>query len=227
MTMGMWVIEFIMEVEERYGVEIPESELESWVTIDDAVNYVAAQTGRGVGSSWLCSNYRSFDRLRRAFREVLGVPIDRPTMKARLDTVVPREGRRRHLRALTRASGLPVRLSIPGVSPQASFMLAGMGALGLLLAGLLGTAGQIPVAIVVFGCTLTGVTFLARRLQQHAIQTGRDPAGTTVADLIRDSAPHVAPTREGLRAEICEMAQCEFTYMKTPITGETRFADLE
>jgi len=34
-------------------------------------------------------------------------------------------------------------------------------------------------------------------------------------------------TVEGLRVEICEMAQREFSYVSFPITGETRVADFD
>ncbi len=101
--MGLDGVEFVMAVEEVFGLAIPDEDAQNLFTPGHVVRYLEARLPSGSGA---CLDQRAFHAVRRAAMNVLGRPRRdfRPT--TRWDAVLPAGRRRRTWTLLHHATGL-------------------------------------------------------------------------------------------------------------------------
>ncbi len=101
--MGLDGVEFVLAVEEAFGLAIPDEDAQLLVTPGHVVDYLERRLGVGQGA---CLEQRAFHALRRAAIAVLNRPRSafRPT--TRWDAILPSRGRRRAWRLLHHATGV-------------------------------------------------------------------------------------------------------------------------
>src|SRR3954470_21071746 len=78
--MGLDVVEFIMAVEDAFGLEIPDSEAALLATPGLVIDYLAAHLPSGGAEAGACLSRRAFYKLRRETCARLGV--DRSAVRA-------------------------------------------------------------------------------------------------------------------------------------------------
>jgi len=78
--MGLDVVEFIMAVEDAFGLEIPDAEAARLATPGRVIDYLAARLPPGVSEAGACLSQRAFYKLRRETCARLGV--DRLAVRA-------------------------------------------------------------------------------------------------------------------------------------------------
>jgi hypothetical protein len=108
--MGLDGVEFVMAVEEAFGLAIPDKDAHGLTTPGHLVTYLERRLVAGQGA---CLEQRAFHALRRAGMAVLGLPRARLRPETRWDDVLPVEKRRRAWKLLHRATGI---VAWPGMS---------------------------------------------------------------------------------------------------------------
>jgi acyl carrier protein len=99
--MGVDVVALVMEIEEKFGVVIPDRDAERITTLGDLHQYLLRQ--RDLGGDSVCLSSALFYRARRALCEQFGYPRRSVAPCTPLDDLVPRQGRRGHWRRLREA----------------------------------------------------------------------------------------------------------------------------
>ena len=84
--MGLTIVEWVMELEERLDVEITEDDLEGMETLGDMHRYLHGKLGR----TWPCPNVAVHARLRRAYGEAFGTPREALRTRRRTDELLPK-----------------------------------------------------------------------------------------------------------------------------------------
>jgi hypothetical protein len=100
-------LEMVMNIEETFHITIPDSDAEQIRTVGQLYAYVLAKLPQPPCSS--CVSSATFYRLRRALQELFAVPRERIRPAARLEDLVPREGRPERWQRLAEAMR-PARL---------------------------------------------------------------------------------------------------------------------
>ncbi len=224
--MGLDTVELVMEVEDAFGIEIPDDEATRCATVGDLYACVLRRvSGR---QSNVCLSAHIFYRLRRAFAEL------RPTTAPRIHPSTPLESlaapleRRRAWRYVERQSGLRLPGLERSVGVSRVLALAAVTAFGaslvalswawtsacagLLLAGVTGTIGWMltqPLAIhLPHGCNTVG------NLAQFALSTN-------CTELARAHRLPSADVWHVLSGIICEQLGVE----RARVTPDARFVD--
>lgn len=91
--MGLDLVELVMNVEERFGIEISDREAQVCTTPRKLADLIVQKVH--CSSRSVCLSQRAFHLLRRASLNVLGLPRPQFRLDTRLEDVVPSEGRRR------------------------------------------------------------------------------------------------------------------------------------
>jgi acyl carrier protein len=93
--MGLDVVELIMDIEQHFGIRIPDADAERLYSVGDLYVYVLARTGRSdpVAFATPCPTSRAFYRVRRALTGELGVERSRVRPAVALRDLLPRETR--------------------------------------------------------------------------------------------------------------------------------------
>lgn len=191
--MGLEIVELVMSIEERFGIDIPDREAELLTSTRKVVDHVFS---RVANQTWQpCPTQHAFHRLRRA---APALP-ERLRPKTSLATLCPSRDRRNRWRALGDATDLP---GWPTLRRPAWLVWSGT-AVSLATAAATGVAAG-SLAIGLLACPWS-CWFTARATRSAAT---RFPRGmVTVRDLLQDIADHWLPpaagwTRESVRAAV-------------------------
>jgi acyl carrier protein len=103
--MGLDTVELVMELEDAFGIAIPNEMAAKIVTVADTVHCVAGFLSTQQPSSGVCASAHSFYNMRRELVDRCGLPRDQVTPDARLRTLIPPKHDRRWP-AIAAASGL-------------------------------------------------------------------------------------------------------------------------
>src|SRR5262249_51701427 len=104
---GPDIVEAVMDVEERFGIVLPDDEAEKIATMGQLYDFVHARVARG--QPQVCVTSAGFYRLRGAVGEVCGVPRERVRPDVRLEDFPPLPDRAGQWQALgTRLGVSPV-----------------------------------------------------------------------------------------------------------------------
>ena len=171
----------VMEIEQKFGVTIPDEEAEKIRTMGQLYDFVLARVARG--QPQVCVTSAAFYRLRRALGEVCRVPRERVRLGALLEDLVPFHDRPRywqelqtplsnpHLPRLRRPAWLAKRIEAASLVP---FFLTGLCAIVLIV-----VLGRTPAASVV-AMLAVPIPVTAREGQTYTIHISRI-SGTTDA----------------------------------------------
>jgi hypothetical protein len=101
--MGLDGVEFVMAVEETFGLAIPDQDAQELLTPGHVVRYLEGRLQSGQSA---CLELRAFYMLRRAAISVLNLPRSACRLSTRWDAVLPPRGRRRTWRLMRHATGV-------------------------------------------------------------------------------------------------------------------------
>ena len=104
--MGLDCVEFVMAVEESFGIKIEDAEAVSCTTPRKLTDLLLAKLEQINGDT--CLSQRAFYRLRKAFREILATPRTMFQREAELASLIPKEGRFRTWEQIKAAVGVSV-----------------------------------------------------------------------------------------------------------------------
>ena len=104
-SMGLDGVEFVMAVEEAFGLAIPDADAQALITPGHVVQYLEARLDPGNGSL-ACLEQRAFHALRRAGMAVLHRPRAAFRPDTRWEDVLPPRRRRRTWKLLHHATGV-------------------------------------------------------------------------------------------------------------------------
>jgi hypothetical protein len=236
----------VIDIEERFGITIPDEEAEKMCTMGQLYDFVLARVARG--QPQVCVTSAAFYRLRRALGEVCGVPRQRVRPQTCLEQLVPLADRSRHwqeLRArlsdlhlpgLRRPAWLVRRIEAASLVP---LFLAVLGSMALI--EVLGhtPAGPLVAMLVVLGCPLVGIAGMfavcraaCRRTERYAVHvpaacgTVRDTVYTLVSR--HPAAPMVSETARASNKEIwgalCSIVGGELNRPADSFTRDSTFS---
>ncbi len=101
--MGLDTVELVMEVEEEFGITIPDRDAGSIRTVGELHEYVAARIDPAPGSR--CLSAATFYHLRRSLPGPLGLACDRLRPSTPTAELIPRDGRRSAWRSVEQQLG--------------------------------------------------------------------------------------------------------------------------
>lgn len=212
--MGLDSVELVIEVEERFGVSIPDKDAEELATVGQLIDYVIA--AKPPNCSEYCQTSRSFYRVRRVLMEQFRIPRVRVRLDSPLEEIIPMDNRRLHWELL--GQKLP-RLPNLDISKRTFDFCVTAAIITSLIAGL--ASSSIVMGVVLFfPVSLAFIVFAYRR-------AATIPAfARTVRDLTLCTCQHAnSPEEIALLVRSIVSAQSGLTLDK--ITRDTRFvADL-
>ena len=188
--MGLGIMELIMEIEEHFGVPIPDERAERILTVGDLYRYVLARTRRSLPTP--CPTGQAFYRLRRTLTQEFGVDRVRVRPAARLRDLFPRASRGAAWPRLAAALGLanlpdpdPPRKRGPSARVFWIAIAAATAVAGLLYPVMLFFPDNDPTPPIVWGlivwvgllvlvCEFYGMFWFARYLEPRTIPCVRD-----------------------------------------------------
>ncbi len=228
--MGLDAAELVMEVEDRFGVRLPEFELYWMRTLGDLHNALLEQCG--VRKRTECPTRKAFYRLRRELGQVLGIP----TAKVRPSTPVPPLlGRWRRCRTWRRVQAelgwrLPPLESRAGtgvfagmaVGSVAVFLAAALLADDLFLAAGLALFALLPGALLGY---IVGV-FWARSLLSPLHTAGGVARAIVVLNPKEfypdEESPHAG---DPIWNQLCDIVAAQFRVPRETLHRDTRFVE--
>ena len=135
--MGLDAVELVLEVEDEFGIAIPDRDAERLRTVGDLHDYACRRVA-GVPSG-VCRSRSAFYALRRSVVARLGVDRRAVRPDARVEAHLPASGRRGAWAALGRDAGAV----LPPLVPPTAVALAGLASVALLLAAM----GIVPLVL--------------------------------------------------------------------------------
>jgi hypothetical protein len=87
--MGLEGVELVMELEDEFGISIPDEEASRQITVGDTVNYIVGILSRQTPLIGVCSSAHSFYLLRSELVRRYGVERNRVKLDARVSSLVP------------------------------------------------------------------------------------------------------------------------------------------
>lgn len=187
--MGLDTVELVMNVEETFGIAIPDADAEKIVTVGALHRYIVAKLGIDASppARSRCPSQAAFHRVRRALVEGLGVDRGAVRPAAPMETLIAPRGRKAAWARLEQALGLPLpRLvrSATLVNDLAIFLLVALLTIGMFESAVGVSALGVAASILAFGIALAA---LAARLSRPfataiplACTTVRDAVGVTL-----------------------------------------------
>jgi hypothetical protein len=115
--MGLDGVELVMEIEDHFGIEIPDSDAEGLRTVGGIHAYLCARLKGRPASREPCASRATYVRLRDALRVTLGIDPNRLRPSARISDVVRPRILNEHIAQMEAMLGL--RLPIVMVMPRA------------------------------------------------------------------------------------------------------------
>ena len=104
--MGLDGVQLVMEIEERFGIDIPDEDAAKIITVGDLYQLVFSKlTGTKTDR---CLTSAALYRLRRGFVEGLGMSRGEIAPSLALEVILPRKGRRGKWRLLQQAAPVEV-----------------------------------------------------------------------------------------------------------------------
>jgi hypothetical protein len=206
--MGLDYVELLLEVEDTFGIAIPDEDAAGLTTMGKLYDYVLAHRFRGKQDA--CLSSMAFYKIRRALMSVLQVPRDAVRVSTELSAIIPRR-RRRTWRAVEKATGLrlPMLRRPRWVVTLATLAAVGLGIATSVRLGLKPSRGGILAAIVSAG--VFGFVFFYRLTVCFAYEFS--PDALTVgqlakATLARNYRPMVAEAHKSATdAEVWDALQ--------------------
>ncbi|HSG69337.1 MAG TPA: acyl carrier protein, partial [Planctomycetaceae bacterium] len=96
--MGLDIVELVMEVEDAFGIQIPDKDYEQIRTVGDLHDYIVRHRQppdvEDSNKARVCLTSATFLRLRRAFIQLFGISRRSVRTSSQLDELVPRVNRR-------------------------------------------------------------------------------------------------------------------------------------
>jgi hypothetical protein len=202
--MGLDLVEIIMDIEERFGVEIPDEDASRVNTVADLIDAVCKQLDTAAQKceksdqiSVICHSSRAFYRFRKELTRIL--PLGRRDVKpsARLEELIPRQVRRQTWQALRLADLRLPELTLSRsawavvlVAPLVPLLLIAawaakpgyLLAYPILLAIVLRAASPLRIEVPE-ECSSAGQA--ARFLSVHPAVVGQSPPRNEVAAVVR------------------------------------------
>ncbi len=116
--MGLDVVEFVMAIEDAFGISIPDEEAQELTTPGELVGYLERRVPRATEAR--CPEQQAFHVLRRAALLTLGHPRKAFTPRTRWDALFPEGKRRSRWRLLELVAGREgwPRLTLRGMLPK-------------------------------------------------------------------------------------------------------------
>jgi acyl carrier protein len=147
MPMGLDSVELVLEVEDAFGLSIPDEDADSLTTVGMLYDYVLAHRFHGTQDACLTS--MTFYKLRRGLMLVLQLPRNAVRTSTELSAIIPKR-RRRIWRALEKATGfrLPFLRRPRWGAALATLTTIGLGIATPALLGLKPFGGGVIVAMV-------------------------------------------------------------------------------
>ncbi len=142
--MGLELVEIMMEVEEKFGIEIQEDEAQRIFTAGELYACILNKIGRVGGP---CLSSRLFYRMRRVVMELFDASRGSVTPRSRLEGLIPARARRRHWQALSGRLGLRLPRLRPPLWVEEGII---GGTLGLVVVGILGLFAAEPIGIPLY-----------------------------------------------------------------------------
>lgn len=191
--MGLESVEFILAVEERFGIEITDEQAIALKTIGELRDCVGRVLGRKFARG--CHTSRTFYQLRRALIEVLRVPRGAIRPETRLEAILPLKMRRSRWAELSRRSDLHLpSLGLP------RHLMATVLALSLMIVILLAIMSGGFVVLLLLPFVFFGALALSEPLSRYF------PAQiVTVGDLTRSALHFDLPVRGEARPSDAEV----------------------
>jgi acyl carrier protein len=183
--MGLDTVELVIEVEEMFGIAIPDADAESIATVGALHRYIVAKLGLDAsprpGSR--CPSQAAFHRLRRALVEGLGVERSRVRPASPMETLIAARRRKAAWAHLERALGFPLpRLVRPAglVNGLTVWVMVAVLAIAIFESSVRVPVEGVAVSILGLGIALTA---LAAWLTVP-FATAKPPACATVRDAV-------------------------------------------
>lgn len=207
--MGLEMVEFVMELEDRFDVEIPDAELDGVYTFGDFYRLICAKTNP-TDEPGPCPTPGVFLRLRTALCEVVGVRSSRIRPDTPLVELIPPETRLAAWPKLEHAMGL--KLSPLSKPEWVHSWAAGGGCLGVILGCIL--AGVVAWWMLPIVWALAGAWVTVWELRTGHLALELPPHIRTVGDLVKSTVglnlprPDTgrAPSREAIWQGIVDVA---------------------
>jgi hypothetical protein len=227
-AMGLDHVELVMEVEDRFGITLPDAECERVRTVADLAALVVSRLPRPDG---VCPTARTFFQFRTLAMVHGGIQRRRLRPAVRLDELFP-PGPRRLWRTLRRHDHRLPRLAMNHGAQHALFIgaaLLWLAWVGGLAVALTGRANMMAMAIIF---VLLGLVTLAMVLLDRRAPRYFPPELQTVGDLARRMAPiHVPHETPGERliaqqrvlAEVRRIIACQMALPVEKVLPETDF----
>src|SRR3990172_335032 len=104
--MGLDLVELVMDVEETFGISLPDARLPKMNTVGELHDCIIEILGRENGNIGLTDNV--LDRLRHAMQSVKGTSQEQVQPNMFLDELIPVCGRRRTWKKLEKSLEVPL-----------------------------------------------------------------------------------------------------------------------
>ena len=108
--MGMESVELVMEAEDEFGINIPDSEAEKTVTVGQFVDLVYSllpeEKKQLAADDQICPSHKWFNAVRKVLMEEAGVERAAITPEALLEDLMPRENRSKLWKRIRKALGI-------------------------------------------------------------------------------------------------------------------------
>lgn len=195
--MGLGAVELLMDVEQRFGIEIPDAEAQHVDTPGKLIDLVHAKVGRGAGGK--CVSQRSFYRVRRVLVAAMGIERGVIAPGTQLGSIIPLAQRRTRWPKVAGLLGVDPGLELPAWHMRALFLATATVAAGMFLRG----DGVVVTALAAVACFLGGAVLSQRAAVLLPSSVG-DLAREAVPRLLLEDQLQGRPT-EWTRAEVAEV----------------------
>lgn len=223
--MGLQWVELVIAVEERFGTELPDEELGERFdtgrmrTVGDLQEMIEQKLRQQEGvwkAPCVCPTSAAFYQMRRSLMNAFGVTRGSVRPGTRLESLLPRQGRREQWRRLGEVTALPLSSLDPSGAVQALYMVPALGVALWLSIAHWGTIVQAPlmgpVPAVLAACLIAGgLIYLGHRLTTPLhLEIPRRHG--TVGDLARCAVGMTAPPSDGTWCSetVSEALRCVF-----------------
>jgi acyl carrier protein len=217
--MGLEAVELVLEIEDRFGISLPDDVASDTETVAQLIEVVAARVQQEeVGRCW--TNH-SFYKLRRELLKILALSPRKIRPSSQIKALIPRRQRRATLRQLSRAGINPPPL---GLSSTAQFIVLGSTTIPFVLWTVwLGSRwpllGVVPSLIVAYGLT--------RPLAVHAREFNTvGGMAQYLASKVLESNADIALSRSQIAAKVRAVVAEQLQVCVEDLDDETRFLDL-
>lgn len=223
--MGLVFVEVMLAVEERFGIRLPDEELAERFdtgrmrTVGDLQEMIEQKLRQQEGAwkaPYVCPTSAAFYQVRRSLISAFGMPRNSIRPATRLESLLPRQGRREQWRRLGEVTALPLSSLDPSGAVQTLYGVPALGVALWLSIAHWGTIIQAPLMgplpAVLAACLMAGgLLYLGHRLTAPLhLEIPRRHG--TVGDLARCAVGMTAPRsdRTWCSETVTEALRCVF-----------------